>query len=574
MITLFFLIVCGRVVSLGLYRMCWTNAASGEVTKRGAMMTLLRRPLYAVVHVFFLWPMVGLSWQEWPRLHGCAVMLASLLAVGAIGRFGSADLNRFFIVDRLLALVLAVGVWFSPVFLYPCLVSCCCLQYTVSSWRLGSGYSNLLGYEFIRASLSVMIAGLTVFGWCKCSGAEWAGVESALLAVMLGYQASTYVNHSLAKSALGPKWYSWMVENRLECFIANAWLRGWTFGRNEDYVMKQVRWVARHRIMLCTCGWLLEFSWLGVLVDARIAQVILSITVLMHLMVFVLTGLIAYQYVVNHLFLMVVIHTQGGDGMFGWKNFTACVIAIALTAVWIGYFRRRIFAEYQQSGTMGEGGIFADAADHLMAWWDTPFMRMYSYTVESHAHEHFALPVPKLSPQDTSLTDIHTHWMILGIHTDFDTKIGSDRAVARIGVWGLTVHRQDRDFLYQMMDSPESKTLDTLRGDGASRPWSRSESGGEPIDAAPLRALFEGMNREIDKKWFQLIMLWPHIPGEDLAPDQCPLVEPRFKDFRFDQAIACVTIWRVKTFYRKNGFSLIEREAVGRIELDCHPALS
>ena len=567
-ITFLLLFFWGRVVSLGLYRMCWSNAATGEVAQRGAMMTLLRRPLCAVVHVFFLWPMIGVSWEEWPRLHGCAVMFTALLALGAIGRFGSADLGRYFIVDRLVVLVLAVGVWFSPAFLYPCLVSCCCLQYTVSSWRLGPGYSNLLGYEFIRASLSVLIAGVTICGWCQCAGVMWSGFESALLAVLLGYQASTYVNHALAKCALGPQWYSWMVDNRVECLIANAWLRGWTFGRSEAQVMKQARWAARHRTMLCVCGWMLEFSWLGVLADARLALVILSAAVLMHLVVFVLTGLLAYQYVVNHFFLMLMIQTQGGGGIFGWENFTACVIAVPLAAVWIGFLRRRIFSECQRQGTMGKGGVLADAADHLMAWWDTPLMRMYSYTVETHDGEHFALPVPKLSPHDTTLTDIHTHWMILGIPTDFDEKIGSDRAVARTGVWGLTVHREDRDFLYQVMDTLDSEAMDKLRGDGASRPWSRSEKGGEPIDAAPLRALFEGMNREIDKKWFPLIMRWPHVPGEDLVPDQCPLVKPRFKDFPFDRVIACVTVWRVKTLYGENGFSLVEREVVGRIELD------
>jgi hypothetical protein len=243
-----------------------------------------------------------------------------------------------------------------------------------------------------------------------------------------------------------------------------------------------------------------------------------------------------------------------------------------LAAIWIGSLRGRMFAEYQRNGTPGAGGVLADAADHLMAWWDTPYMRMYSYTVETRDGEHFALPVTKLSPHDTALTDIHTHWMILGIHTDLDRTIATDRALARVGVWGLTVHREDRDFLYRMMDAPELDDFHKLRGDGKVRPWSRSESGGEPVGAAALRALFEGMNREIGKKWFRLIMRWPHIPGEDLVPDQCPLVEPRLKDFRFDQEMACVTIWRVKTVYRKNEFSLLEREVVGRIELDAFPA--
>jgi hypothetical protein len=561
------LFVLGRAVSLALYRMCWSNGLSGKSATQGAVFSLLRRPLPWLTHFAFIWPTASLSWEAWPLLHGASVMLAGLLALGAIGRFGSVDLGRFFLPDRLLALALAAGVLLSPVFIYPCLVACCCLQYTVASWRLGPGYSNLLGYEFIRASISVLIAAITLYGWMLIAGFGWNDFENHTLTVLLGLQASTYVNHSMAKSALGPKWNSWIRENRIQCLFTNAWLRGWKLGRSKECILKQTRWFGKHRVRICAAGWMLEASWLLILADPRLTLAILSLTILLHLTVFLLTGLAAYQYVANHLFFLGLILFCETGKIFGRQNLIACAIAIPIAALWIGWLRRRIFTEYQRSGTPGSSAVIADAADHLMAWWDTPFMRMYSYTIETRGGERFALPVPKLSPHDTALTDIHTHLMILGQHADLDPMIKPDRAIVRTGVWGLTVHREDRDFLYQLMNEPESEVRAILSPGQPLPPWSLGLHGRGPEAATPLRTLFEGMNREMKKTWVRGILRWPHFPGEDLAPDQCPLAAQPPKCFRFDQAIASVTLWRIKTFSNEENIFLIEQEMVGCIHL-------
>lgn len=564
MINFVILLVIGRIVSLAIYRMCWSNGSSGKFARAGPFFTLLLRPLPWLMHGAFIWPMLALSWDDFPLLHGMSIMLAGLLAVGAAGRFGSADLGRFFFADRLMAIVFAAGVVFSPAFLYPCLIVCCCLQYTVSSLRLGPGYSNLLGYEFVRASLSLVSACLAVAGWLKLSGVAWDDFESTALSVLLGFQASTYVHHALAKSALGPGWHSWIRENRLQCLAANAWLRGWTFGRSRECVLKQIRWIGNHRVGICAIVWLLEIAWIFILADARFAVPLIGITIVFHMAVFVLTGLAAYQYGVNHLFLLGLMVFHDMDAVFQPQNLSACLLVIPVSALWIGWLRLRIFEECRRTGSSGSLGRFADAADHLMAWWDTPLMRMYSYTLETRTGKCFALPVPKLSPHDTALTDLHTHLMILGLHEGLDPMIGPDRAIARTGVWGLTIHREDRDFLYHLMENPDAEVLQKLRACPTPLRWPPGEV---PAAALPLRDLFQGINRHLGKSWFRQILRWPHFPGEDLAPDICPLVAPVMETFRFDEPIASVTLWRIKTFYHDTEMRLIEREVVGRIDL-------
>lgn len=568
MIPFIILFVLGRIVSLVIYRMCWSNGESGKFARQGAFFTLLRRPLPWLMHAAVMWPLAGLSWGDWPLLHGFCVMLAGLLALGAVGRFGSADHGRFFFADRLLVIALAAGVVFYPAFLYLCVVAACCLQYTVASWRLGPGYSNLLGYEFIRASLCVLITCFAVSGWLEFFGADWHVSESISLAVLLGYQASTYVNHALAKSALGPRWHSWIRENRLECLIANAWLRGWRFGRSRDAVMRHVRWIARRRVVICAVVWLLEIGWLVLLADPRSAFLIISATILLHLALFALTGLAAYQYIANHVFLLCLIAFHDTCPVFQPQYLTACLLVIPATALWIGFVRRRMLAEFRRSGAAGFAGNLADAADHLMAWWDTPLMRMFSHTVETRSGARFALPVPKLSPHDTALTDLHTHLMILGLHADLDPMIARDRKIARTGVWGLAIDRDDRDFLYQLMDASGSGFPVELQPEVVAQPWSLGPAGSSPASAVPLRDLFHGINRDLKKPWFRKILRWPHFPGEDLAPDICPLVEPAMKPFRFDESIASVTLWRIRTFHNHREMWLVEHEAVGRIHLE------
>lgn len=295
--------------------------------------------------------------------------------------------------------------------------------------------------------------------------------------------------------------------------------------------MKQVSWMARHRVAVCGGAWCLEMAWLFFLADARLAAALLGVTVLFHFVVFAMTGLASYQYVVNHLFTLGLIAFQDTSEIFRAQHLAACVIAIPAAACWIGWLRRGILME----GISGVKSKFADAADHLMAWWDTPLMRMYSYTVETASGKHFALPVPKLSPHDTALTDIQTHLAILGAHPGLDPA----RALVRTGVWSLAIHREDRDFFLHLMDDGEKISSPT-----PPPAWEKI-----PEAAAPLCELFQEMNRMISGKRLRPILHWPHFPGEDLAPDICPLVEPALPLFRFDEAIAAVTIRRTQTFF-------------------------
>lgn len=560
-LALIFLVFSGRVISLLIYRICWANGETITRRTKSPILALLAKPVPWLLHLVMVLATAPLSWGDGAGLRSGVMMLTVLLAVGTIGRFGSSALGRFFLGDRLLVALLAGGVWSSPVFLYPFLMVSCCLQYAVASWPLGPGYSNLLGYEFVRASLCVILSAMAWQGlWHWCGGDPWIH-EPLVLGAWLLSQASSYANHAFAKSALGPRWYSWIVSNRIECLFANAWLRGWTLGLGKERIFVLCQKIARYRRWLCGGVWLLEFSWIFLLADARLAVVILAATALFHGLVFLSTGLLAYEYVVNHIFLIGLILCYDVGDLFGPESFFASVIAIPLLAAWIGWLRLRILTSFQRTGNGGCFRFWVDAADHLMAWWDTPSMRMFSYTVETRSGKQHAWPVPLFSPYDTFLTDIHTHLMILGQHSEFDPSSERDRGIARTGVWGLTIHREDRDFLYQLMEDPEFFVK--LHPSPSPPAWTMTA--GDRHAASALAEVVAGMNLAIARPWFRWFLRWPHFPGEDLAPDLCPLMQGEWPRFRFDERIASVTVWRVKTMLHHTGLHLISQEKLGRI---------
>lgn len=556
MTTVLGLLLLGKIVSLAIYQMTWRNGSGGAFVPAGATATLLTRLHWWPLHAAMLWPAAGLSWDGMPALRLFATAGAVLLALGAVGRLGCDSRGRWFVTDRLLTVLLALAVPLAPGFLYPCVVACCCLQSTVASWRLGPGYSNLLGHEFMRGSLCVACAALTARGWCGIP-------EHAMLASVLAWQASTYVHHALAKSALGPKWHSWILENRPQCLVANAWLRGWTAGKSLGAMLVLASWVGRWRVAICAAAWIIEIGWITLLADQRSACALLFLTTVFHVVVFSLTGLFAWHYIANHVLWLVMISLGMTAGVFRMDHWFGLLASLPLSVLWVAWVRSGMLAGFRRREDPPRRSALADAADHLMAWWDTPLMRMFSFTVTTSSGRVFALPVPKLSPYDTAITDLHTHLMILCRHPDFDPAAKLDREVAATGVWGLVIDRSHRDFLYQQMDG--TAAVPASWPGSAEPPWVLSPDAQVPRSAVPLRELFDSINRHIGRVWYRRLLRWPHFPGEDLAADLCPLTDFDHPIFRFDETILSVTVWRVRTFHDGSSVRVLSRDEVGTI---------
>lgn len=568
-VVLFFV---GKINSLLIYQVCWSNGRAGQFNSLGALATLLRKPLPWLLHLPSLLLTSCVSWEDAPTLRLFSTITLGLLAMGAIGRFGAVDLRRFFVADRIIVALLTIGVYFHPVFIYPATVAACCLQYTISGWPLGPGYSNLLGFEFIRGTACVLTACIGCRELLITVGLQPDRFESLAFAVVLGYQASTYVNNALAKTLTGGHVLAWITQNRVQCLLVNAHLRGWGSGVfSTAFVLKLARLVGWFRIPFCATAFAIEAGFVFVLARVELCFAMLVSATGFHVMVFLMTGLLELEYVVNHVTLCVLIHDSSLALAFSSEHVIAFCLCAAICFTWVGWLRLRIFDAYQQSGAANPLHRLADAADLLMAWWDSPYMRMFTYTATTASGRELSWSVNQMSPYDTALTDIHTHIMLLRQHPGLDPQAESDRQIARTGVWGLVASIEERDRLYRLMD--ESKPdLNVLQTTVSSNAW-RCDGPGDgpsdgPVAAQPLWRLFDCTNQYLRFRWFRMIMKWPHFPGEDMVPDVCPLVTPSLPPYHFNEPVVQVTLSRIKTFYTGSEIVLVEQSTVGTFHFD------
>jgi hypothetical protein len=519
-----------------------------------------------------------------PRLHVFICVMSGAFSLAAVGRWGAVDLGRFFLFDRCLIVVLWLGLCVSPVFLYPLLVTCCCLQYIVSGSPFSPGYSNLLGFEFMRGSLCFCLAGLLVQAGLRILevqglvlGLFVTEYETQVFALVLCVQAAGYFQQALAKCALGNRWYSWMLENRLQCLLVNAYLRGWGAPWvRMHWVLWLARWMSRLRILLCSAVWVIEISWVLILADRRLALGILAATTVFHLTVWLLTGLAGYHYVVSHVLMMMLVMVTDFSVGIKLEYALAGGCCMLLSSIWVLLLRRRLFREYISKGTAGQWGRVADPADHLMSWWDGPYMRLYSYSVKTSSGQRFHFPVTRFSPYDTFLTDMHTHLMVLGRNWDLDPQLDADRARIRTGVWGLTVSIADRNRLYTWMDDPKVD-LDILNLDqgvvkGADEyaisVTKKQNNNLASETLSSLIAFFQKLNLYQSNVWFRTLFLWPHFPGEDGVPDWSPLASECLPSYCGTDPVTEVSCYCIKTFYHGDVIKVVEERVFARFCID------
>jgi hypothetical protein len=129
-------IMAGRALSLAVYQATWRNGLERSFRRGGAFVTFLMRPRWWPLHLLWGLALPHADWESLPMVKPWAIATCLTMALSAVGRLGAVDMNRFFLVDRLLVLLLAIGVVFSPLWIYPCLVAVCCLQYNGSGWGL------------------------------------------------------------------------------------------------------------------------------------------------------------------------------------------------------------------------------------------------------------------------------------------------------------------------------------------------------------------------------------------------------------------------------------------------------
>ena len=557
-------VILGRGIALYIYHSCWQDAQKSEGRYSAHIVPFLLKPPFLVPVILFSYWILDSSWDTISSVRNFAVVGVISYAVATIGRWGAIDFGRFFATERYLVLLLGSGVWFSPVFLLPFIFCTSRLQYRVAHSAFSPGYSNLLGYEFMRMTLCSLLSACFIRDLVLTSGLtnSSASVYSVfasnafIFSAVLISQASYYVQQAIAKCFTGHTFFSWIRENRLQCLLINAYLRGW--GKNKERVLSTAMVIGRFRVILCLAVWLIELSWILILADPVLGLVILALTFGFHLLVLMGTGLMSYHFMISHCLMLNVI-THIASSAFN-HFLLPGIVSILASTLWVLLLRRHLWNLQRKKIALTGWHHFFDPADHLMAWWDSPFMRMYSYSVTTVSRKEYHFPVTKFSPYDTFLTDIHTHLMIFRRDWEVDPYLDQDRKLMPTGVWGLTVEQAVKDSLYLAMDSPEQGLACLV-----------SKDAGAVIESSELhrefQRFFRAINHHCENSLFRTFFRWPHFPGEDWVPDECPLLESKLETYKCQEKIIALNITCITTFYRKNAIDVLSVRKLPGIQL-------
>ena len=563
--TLFALtIILGRCLALYIYQTCWQDAQKSKGRHSTHIVPFLIKPQFLVPVILFSYWTLDSNWDNIPLVRNFAAVGAITYAAATIGRWGAIDLGRFFAAERCLVLLLCIGVCFSPVFLLPFIFCTSRLQYRVACSAFSPGYSNLLGYEFMRMTLCALLSACSVRHLVLGSGltidnpsaSTVVASEFFILSAVLITQASSYFQQAIAKCFVGRTLLSWILENRLQCLCVNAYLRGW--GKNKERVLSIATMMGRFRVILCFLVWLIEFSWILILAEPVLSLVIVALTFVFHLQVLIFTGLLSYHYMISHCLMMYII-TQINPSVFD-HFLLPGILCILANTIGVLLLRRHLWNLQRKKASSTEWHKVFDPADHLMAWWDSPLMRMYRYSVTTVSGKEYRFPVTRFSPYDTFLTDIHTHLMVFQRDWEVDPYLNQDRKLIATGVWGLTVEKEVKDSLYLAMDSPDQE-LACLVSKNAETVSEQSELHHE------FQRFFRAINHHRQNRIFSIFFRWPHFPGEDLVPDECPLLESKLEAYNCQEKIIALNISCITTFYRKDSIDILSVKQLPSIQL-------
>eukprot|EP01065_Artemidia_motanka_P019455 TRINITY_DN23129_c0_g1_i1.p1 TRINITY_DN23129_c0_g1~~TRINITY_DN23129_c0_g1_i1.p1 ORF type:complete len:688 (+),score=159.33 TRINITY_DN23129_c0_g1_i1:58-2064(+) len=464
-----FLLCCGRAASLFVYVSTWLHvsgflgaklcksaerAAWVERRASGAdlrnvpsllLRYIVRGPVAWPVHVLVSYQLLKVEWAAGNAALQAVATTACVLLLGkAVLRFGCPELGNYFVADRVLCVCLCALSLSHPVWLYWSTVASCVAAYVVgNSVGFEVPYSNYLGFELCRWVCCYSIVGLL---------GEAAGFDQAVcLAAVILSCGDYYFRHARGKINLAPDPTEWVLSNRIECLVVNSYLRGWNSFIPMQRMMALASFLRMMRVPMCAGGVVAEAAGSLSLLAPEAAALSFAALAGFHASVFALSGLCDWEGVVLLSTAAATVWSGACESVFS----TIPVWVAVLGPVWCLCSAR--WGSFVQAQLMKGGNehymILFDSADMLMCWWDSPYMRMYTYKVETDKG-WYRFPVTLFSPYDSILTDIHTRLNIVGqgLYTGLDPSAEADAGVARSGVWGLLVDRFHARDMYALQD--------------------------------------------------------------------------------------------------------------------------
>jgi hypothetical protein len=262
------------------------------------------------------------NWASLPFGHDVrflAVTLLSLLAWQAATKDIDPVTGETPMLPRIALVALAAGSWFHPA----CLPAAgYLLTHPFGLWQ----HHATLPMRLLQALMAhvVLASALLPLGLYRDA--------STLVFFVSTLTVSHYLITALAKCLLGPRWYSWVTENRIHHLAASAYSWGWPRFLPWPVWRKAIHALARIEVPLQAAAFALELLSPLALLNPNAAIGFCLAWAGFHLGVFAVSGLLFWDWIITDMALALFIHMLPGTAAAHAFGLPAVIASLAFMA--------------------------------------------------------------------------------------------------------------------------------------------------------------------------------------------------------------------------------------------------
>lgn len=278
------------------------------------------------------------------------------------------------LLPRLLTALAWVGLWVHPGFLV-------LLLHTAITWLRAYQHHQHLPIRALMMMLACFGAvPLAELAAPLLGSGGTSDVTTPALFLLLLMSASHYFIPGRAKLRLGPRWFSWMWDNRLHAIVPSAYSWGWLRFLPEELVVRVARrlrpWDRPNQVATTA----LELGAILVLFDPRVCLALLVAFIAFQALVAVLSGIVFWQYMVTNALLVLAVTEAPPpvtEAVFGGDSGIVAAALILLLPK-----QKRIWNPLR------------------LGWWDTPFAGRVHWEVRGESGTWYGLYNNFMCPND------------------------------------------------------------------------------------------------------------------------------------------------------------------------------
>ncbi|MEE8104194.1 MAG: hypothetical protein V3T86_01515 [Planctomycetota bacterium] len=314
-------------------------------------------PLVLTALCFALTP-----WWLWSRIDADGFVRPIVLLSTAVVTWRAVTIDvdlatgRTFLFERVLMALACAGVWIHPAFLVIVL-------HTGLTWLRSYDHHQHLPIRMMLMFLACVgaVPVLGVLGRVRQTAPVF-DLTVPVLFLFLVVCASHFVVPGFGKLRLGARWYTWIRDNRIDSMPVSAYLWGWLRFLPERVVIRTVRFIRPFAPLLQALSAVIEVGSALILFDRRLCLVLLAAFAAFHLMVFLLSGILFWQFVIVEALLFAVVFRLPAE------------LAADLFGLQTGFLGIALLLVFPLRGKLWR--------PHKLSWWDTPFACRVHYEVK------------------------------------------------------------------------------------------------------------------------------------------------------------------------------------------------